>query len=64
MERKGKQLAVLADGHPRRLADGRNAWRKMDDEQRATFVRFICEFGSDESADEILRLLGLSEGGA
>ncbi len=42
-ERKGKKLAVLADGHPRRLADGRNAWRKMNNEQRAEFVRFMVE---------------------
>ncbi len=44
MERKGKKLAVLADGHPRRLADGRNAWRKMNDEQRAEFLVWLTEY--------------------
>jgi hypothetical protein len=48
MERKGKKLAVLADGHPRRLADGRNAWRKMSNEQRAEFVRFMVENHKEE----------------
>ena len=41
-ERKGKKLAVLADGHPRRLADGRNAWRKMNDEQRTEFLGWVA----------------------
>ena len=43
-ERKGKKLAVLADGHPRRLADGRNAWRKMSGEQRAEFLVWLTEY--------------------
>lgn len=42
MERKGKKLAVLADGHPRRLADGRNAWRKMNATQRVDFLTWIA----------------------
>lgn len=40
MEREGKKLKVLADGDPRRLADGRNAWRKMTHEQRVEFLMF------------------------
>jgi len=43
MKRNGKELPVLRDGHPRRLADGRNAWRKMNDEQRRTFAEFIAQ---------------------
>lgn len=43
MERKGKKLQVLADGHPRRLADGRNAWRKMSEAQRRTFLAWVLE---------------------
>ena len=39
--RSGKPLAVLRDGHPRRMSDARNAWRKMSDEQRAEFIAFI-----------------------
>lgn len=67
MERKGKKLAVLADGHPRRLADGRNAWRKMNDEQRAEFVRFMAEgLGytkglTEKRAAEICHLLALCD---
>ena len=41
MKRNGKQLATLADGHPRRMSDGKNAVRKMNDEQRAAFVRWM-----------------------
>ncbi len=37
----GGKAKALPDGHPRRLADGRNAWRKMSDEQRTTFLAFI-----------------------
>lgn len=45
MERNGKTLKTLADGHPRRLADGRNAWRKMTPEQRVEFLAW--QFGGD-----------------
>ena len=41
MKRNGKDLPVLRDGHPRRMADGRNAWRKMNEEQRLAFLQFI-----------------------
>ncbi len=46
MKREGKTLKTLPDGHPRRLADGRNAWRKMTGEQRREFFNWIsshCE---------------------
>ena len=36
---------------PRRLADGRNAFRKMNDAQRVEFLRWIAEdFGKDRGA--------------
>tara|TARA_R110002020_G_scaffold381683_1_gene592570 strand:+ start:292 stop:921 length:630 start_codon:yes stop_codon:yes gene_type:complete len=38
MERNGKKLKVLQDGHPRRMSDGKNAWRKMTTEQRLEFL--------------------------
>jgi hypothetical protein len=41
MTRHGKPLAQLRDGHPRRMADARNAWRKMDDAQRVAFLRDV-----------------------
>jgi len=41
LTRNGKALATLRDGHPRRMSDGRNAYRKMNDEQRATFKAWI-----------------------
>lgn len=40
-ERKGKPLKVLVPGDKRRLADGRNAWRKMTPEQRRVFLDWI-----------------------
>ncbi len=43
MKRNGKKLKVLPDGHPRRMSDGKNAWRKMDDEQRREFLHWIFE---------------------
>ena len=36
---------VLAKGDKRRLSDGRNAWRKMDADQREEFVAFLMENG-------------------
>jgi len=41
MERNGKTLKVLQDGHPRRAADARNAWKKMSAEQRRVFLSEI-----------------------
>ena len=41
MKRNGKTLKALPDGAPRRLSDGRNAWRKMSDAQRAEFIAWI-----------------------
>lgn len=43
LKRNGKKLKVLPDGHPRRMSDGKNAWRKMDDEQRREFLHWIFE---------------------
>ena len=45
MKRHGKELPVLRDGHPRRMSDGRNAWRKMNDEQRRTFLTWVLAEG-------------------
>ena len=44
--RNGKALKVLQDGHPRRLADGRNAWKKMNQAQRETFLREVIVVSS------------------
>ena len=41
----GGACKVLAKGDKRRLADGRNAWRKMDAAQREEFVGFLLENG-------------------
>ncbi len=41
MQRNGKTLRTLPDGAPRRLSDGRNAWRKMSPEQRREFLGFL-----------------------
>ena len=51
-KRSGKTLTVLPDGHPRRLADGRNAWRKMNAKQRREFVVFQAE--TDEEFRELI----------
>ena len=42
MQRKGKTLKTLPDGAPRRMADGKNAFRKMSDEQRGKYLRWIA----------------------
>lgn len=55
VKRNGKPLTVLADGHPRRLADGRNAARKMNTEQRATFLRWFVTEEATEADREVLR---------
>jgi len=52
MKRKGTVLKDLGDGHPRRMADAKNAFRKMDFEQRMRFLAWMQEefslpFGPD-----------------
>ncbi len=37
----GGKAQALPDGHPRRIADGKNAFRKMSDYQRAKFITWI-----------------------
>ena len=58
--RNGKALKVLQDGHPRRLADGRNAWKKMNQEQREAFLRDVV-LTDQESIDLALRVADLIE---
>lgn len=41
MQRNGKTLAVPVKGHPRRLSDFRNAWRKMTPDQRKEAVEWM-----------------------
>ena len=54
MKRNGKTLPALPDGHPRRLADGRNAWRKMNKAQRLEFMDFIQNGAIEfDTAEEI-----------
>ena len=43
LKRNGKKLKVLPDGDPRRMRDGKSAWRKMDEEQRREFLDWIFE---------------------
>jgi len=43
--RNGQPLTVLAKGDKRRLADGRNAWRKMTPQQRREFVDWMEDEG-------------------
>lgn len=43
MERNGKTLKQVPTGDKRRLSDGRNAVRKMTDEQRAEFAAWCRE---------------------
>jgi len=46
--RNGKPLTVLADGHPRRMADGKNAFRKMTADQRERFVEWMRDLERQE----------------
>ena len=46
----GGSCKVLAKGDKRRLADGRNAWRKMDAGQREEFVSWMLENGLQDVA--------------
>ena len=43
MKRNGIKLADLGDGHKRRMADGKNAFRKMSPEQRHAFLTWIID---------------------
>ncbi len=53
--RNGKPLTILQDGHPRRLSDGRNAFRKMNAEQRAIFISWMCEEASDQDLKTMVK---------
>lgn len=57
MVREGKTLTDLGDGHPRRLSDGRNAARKMNRDQLATFLPWLLAERPSE-VSEILADLG------
>lgn len=39
--RNGKPLTNLGEEHPRRLADFKNAWRKMSPRQRQTALTWL-----------------------
>jgi hypothetical protein len=44
----GGKAKALPDGHPRRMSDGKNAWRKMTNEQRVEFLQWITdEYGTE-----------------
>ena len=45
MKRNGNKLKTIPDNHPRRMADGKNAFRKMSDSQRDTFVIWMVSEG-------------------
>jgi hypothetical protein len=68
MKRNGVTLKKLPDGAPRRLADGRNAWRKMNETQRKAFLEFVGENGGpkplplDEIRESIKTIEGLADG--
>ena len=51
-ERNGKPLTVLADGHPRRMADGKNAFRKMSRAQRAEYAAWLHMEGLTEALQD------------
>ena len=48
MQRNGKSTQVLPDGHPRRMADGKNAFRKMSAGQRDEFVGWMLANGLED----------------
>ena len=52
MKRNRKDTQVLPDGHPRRMADGKNAWRKQNADQRKEFVAWMLENGLQEVLDD------------
>lgn len=46
MQRNGKALKTVSGGSPRRIADGKNAFRKMSPDQRAEYLKWLkSEFG-------------------
>ena len=53
MKRNGEATNVLKDGHPRRMADGKNAWRKMNEEQREEFVDWMLNNGLESFTREV-----------
>ena len=54
MERKGKTLTDLGDGHPRRVADAKNAWRKASPRQRGAILAWIIDEDLPVTAEDTL----------
>jgi hypothetical protein len=54
--RNGKPLTVLADGHPRRMADGKNAFRKMTADQRERFGEWMRDLEREEEVERNERI--------
>lgn len=52
-QRNGKTLKTLPDGAPRRMADGKNAFRKMTPAQRNEFLDWVMAEGGP-AADRVL----------
>ena len=48
--RNGTTCKVLGDGHPRRMPDGKNAYRKMSPDQRVVFLAWIKAFDQGRDA--------------
>ena len=63
MTRNSKKLTVLPDGAPRRLSDGRNAFRKMSPDQQAIFLSWIV-VECDETSDKAIAVIVRCKGGA
>ncbi len=57
MKREGKTLKTLPDGHPRRLADGRNAVRKMNAAQLSDFLDWMCSADAPDCLGEVCSAL-------
>ena len=49
MKRNGKTLKTVPDGAPRRMADGKNAVRKMNESQRALFMTWAVQFIGEQT---------------
>jgi hypothetical protein len=71
MKRNGNKLKTIPDGHPRRMADGKNAFRKMNESQRDAFVIWMVSEGlletianlSSDSARWDIGYTGVGPGG-
>jgi len=52
-----RKTKTIPEGHPRRMSDAKNAWRKMTERQRADFIDWIDPYDLSPMVQNAVRKL-------